>query len=82
MIDRFLRYSLAHGRKIKVMLERDGGMKSENITVLSIEGDTVYYLSAKKKAAQEMPLAAILAATYARGDEGDTLVNAQQEGNL
>ncbi len=81
MIERFLRYSLEHGRKIKVVWQAaDGAIRHENLTVLSIAGDSLFYLPPGRKKAREMPLAAVLAAAYARGDEGDTLVNLQKEG--
>ena len=83
MIDRFLRYSLEHGRKIKVVWQTaDGAIRHMNLTALSVEGDRLVYLLPGGKTAREMPLSAILAAAYARGDEGDTLVNAQKEGEL
>lgn len=83
MIERFLRYSIERGRKIKVMRQtEDGSIKHENLTALSVADGKLVYLTSRKKTAQEMPLSSILAASYARGDEGDTLVNEGREGTV
>ena len=39
MIERFLRYSLAHNRKIRVVMA--DSLKCRNITVIALEGDTL-----------------------------------------
>ena len=73
MVDRFLRYSLEHQRKIAVILQDEDGIRKTNIIVTRIEGDAVHYVTARSK--KEKPLAReqLLSASYARGDDGDTM---------
>ncbi len=80
MIDRFLLYSLQHRRPIRVMCADT--LKYMNLTVLSIEGDTLYYLKSGTKTPRQMPLNNLLSAGYARGDNGDPLENELKEGSL
>ncbi len=76
LVERFLRYSLERGRPIKVMLLRDGQPWSGNITVLSLNEDQFTYTTARnKKTPQTMRTDDLLSASYARGDDGDTLAN-------
>lgn len=79
MIRRFLAYSLAHNRPIKVLWAKE--MKFQNIRVIDLTDAEVSYLTAKKKAPETKPIDAILSASYARGDDGDTLKYAQGEEN-
>jgi hypothetical protein len=37
--------------------------------------DAFSFTSARRKAPREMPVTAVLSASYARGDDGDTLKN-------
>lgn len=71
MLERFLRYSLEHGRPVKVLFAET--LKYQNITVIALEGENVSFLTARKKQPQTLPLSAFLSASYARGDDGDTL---------
>lgn len=71
MVERFLQYSLAHNRPIRVV-EADG-LKCRNITVIALEGQQVTYLTARRKTPETRPVSAFLSASYARGDDGDTL---------
>ncbi|MBQ4639695.1 MAG: hypothetical protein IJB69_04160 [Clostridia bacterium] len=71
MLERFFRYSLQHNKPIRVWLE--GEKKYQNITVILMEGETVGFLTARKKTPQMRQKTAFLAASYARGDDGDTL---------
>lgn len=71
MMHRFFRYSLDHARPIRVWME--GEKKYQNITVIALEEDQVHFITARKKTPQTMPAAAFLSASYARGDDGDTL---------
>lgn len=71
MLNRLLLYSLQHNRPIRVWME--GDKKYQNITVIALEDDTVAFLTARKKTPQVKEKAAFLAASYARGDDGDTL---------
>ena len=71
MLNRLLVYSLQHNRPIRVWME--GDKKYRNITVIALEEDTVSFLTARKKTPQVKEKSAFLAASYARGDDGDTL---------
>ena len=77
---RFLAYSLAHQRPVRVIVMDDQGTRSMNITVVSHDERSVSYLSAKnKKIPRTIALDSLLAASYARGDEGDSLKNEETE---
>lgn len=72
LLERFLRYSLSHRRPIRVMLLRDGLPASVNLTVTEIDERGFYYLSAKnKQQAKYLGFDQVLAAAYARGDQGE-----------
>ena len=71
MVRRFLTYSLEHNRPVKVLFS--DSMKYRNITVVMLEGDTLGYLTAGRKKPQTAAVDSILSASYARGDDGDTL---------
>lgn len=71
MVKRFLAYSLAHNRPVKVLLADT--MKYCNITVIALGEEEVSFLTARRKAPVTLPLRDILSASYARGDDGDTL---------
>lgn len=81
MPGRFLEYSLRHGRKVRVILtDGEKGLTVKNILVCGLTRDSVSYLSAaNKKKPVTIPLNRVLSASYARGDDGDTLKNAQRE---
>ncbi|MHC1786609.1 MAG: hypothetical protein AB9880_06090 [Christensenellales bacterium] len=79
-LERFLAYSLRWQRPIKVILMDESGTRSQNITVQGYDGQTLHYLSARsKKLPRSLPLDAVLSASYARGDEGDSLKNREKE---
>ena len=80
MIRRFLAYSLAHNRPVKVLWADT--MKYQNIRVVLLEDEKVGYLPAGRKNPLLRPVEDILSASYARGDDGDTLQYAAQEGNM
>lgn len=71
MLERFLRYSLAHNRPIRVV-DADT-LKCRNITVVALHGQQVTFLTARRKTPETRPISAFLSASYARGDDGDTL---------
>ncbi len=71
MLNRFLRYSLQHRKPIRVWME--GEKKYQNITVIGLEENLVHFITARKKTPSSVPLEAFLSASYARGDDGDTL---------
>ncbi|MBQ9299282.1 MAG: hypothetical protein IJ214_02110 [Clostridia bacterium] len=75
MIDRFLRYSMEHGRKIAVMLQDEKGIRRVNITVTRTDENTVYFITARGKKEKPLSRRCILSAAYARGDDGDSLKN-------
>ena len=77
MVRRFLAYSLAHTRPVKVLLMEE--MKYKNITVIDLSDDQVAYLTAGRKKPLVLPISQILSASYARGDDGDTLKYAAME---
>lgn len=71
MLERFLRYSLAHNRPIRVLLADT--MKYQTITVIALNDAQVSFLTGRRKTPETLPLSALLSAGYARGDDGDTL---------
>ena len=71
MLERFLQYSLDHNRPVRVL--RADTMKFQNITVISLNQDQVSFLTARRKTPETLPLSSFLSASYARGDQGDTL---------
>ena len=77
MVKRFLSYSLAHNKPVKVLLADE--MKFKNITVIDLSDDQVAYLTAGRKKPLLLPISQILSASYARGDDGDTLKYAAME---
>lgn len=73
MIEPFLRYSLRWACPVKLVYLLDGQMKSGNATVVFFDGERLDIITARnKKTPQTLPLSAVLAAGYARGDDGDT----------
>lgn len=71
---RFLEYSLAHHRKIRVIMAGEKGLVTKNIVVCSMEdGGFSYLSSSNKKRPVTASMDQVLSASYARGDDGDTL---------
>lgn len=79
MVERFLRYSLEHGRKILLMVMDEKGISRLNATVTAIESDAIEYVTARSNKPKRLLKVDILSAAYARGDDGDTLKNEQME---
>ncbi|MBQ9196247.1 MAG: hypothetical protein IJ157_03300 [Clostridia bacterium] len=75
MIDRFLRYSLEHGRKITLMIQDEKGLRRLNITVTHFDEEAIFYTTARGKKEKNLARERVLSAFYARGDDGDTLKN-------
>ena len=75
MIERFLRYSLEHGRKIALMVSDEKGIRRINVTVTRITPEEIGYATGRQAREKSMPVSCILSAAYARGDDGDTLKN-------
>ena len=71
-MEEFLRYSMAHGRRIKAILLIDGEMTQQNIAILRFSDEEFTYTSAKQKTPRTLPLRSLLSAGYARGDTGET----------
>ena len=69
---RFLRYSLDHERRIKAVLMEENKMIQMNLTVTALDSETFTYISAKQKTPRTLPLTALMAAGYARGDNGES----------
>ena len=70
-MERFLRYSLTRGRKIRAMLMLDGKLQQKTLAVLALDGVTVTLVLTGKKAPVTLPLNDILSCDYARGDHGE-----------
>lgn len=81
MIERFLRYSLEHKRKIMLMISDEKGIRRVSVQVVRIEENAFAYISGRAGKGKMMPLDCVLSASYARGDDGDTLKNEQTGGN-
>ena len=75
MVRRFLQYSLDHQRPVKALFADT--MKFQNIRVTAIDGDQVSFLRPGRKKPVTIPIEEILSASYARGDDGDTLKYAE-----
>lgn len=74
-----MRYSLRWNCPIKLVWMQEGQMKSGNITVVNITEDDFSFTTARsKKTPQTLEFADILAAGYARGDDGDTSKKRQE----
>ena len=72
-MERFLRYSLRWGCPIKLVWLEGQAMNSGNLTVVAMGEDGFDYLSARSKTKpRSLAYAQVLAAGYARGDDGDT----------
>ncbi len=69
--ERFLIYSLRRNRAIRVLLA-DETLRYVNLTVLSLDQDEITVLKSGRKRPQTIRRDQILAASYARGDNGDT----------
>ena len=70
-MNRFLRYSLDHGRRIKAVLDVEGKILQTNITVTALDEDGFLVVSAQWKKPRKLPYESLLAASYARGDQGE-----------
>ena len=78
MIERFLQYSLRHNRPVRALVQEDT-MKYETLTVIALDEQNVSYITSRRKTPKTLPLNQILAVSYARGDDGDTLKNQEKE---
>jgi len=81
MVERFLEYSLANHRKIKVFFLDAGQLRACNILVTKINSSEIVCATAGRKTVMVIPVGDILSASYSRGDTGDTLCNSLKESN-
>ncbi|NLE70386.1 MAG: hypothetical protein GX611_09375 [Clostridiales bacterium] len=80
MIERFLAYSLRWNCPVKLVYMKEGQMVSGNVTVVALKGDSFDFVTARKKTKpQTLMVSDVMAASYARGDDGDTLKKMQQQ---
>ena len=73
MLERFLRYSLERGQKISMIAEIDGNIKKMTVTIVRMDENEITYVTSRSAKERTLERASILSASYARGDEGDTL---------
>lgn len=72
MTERFLLYSLRHQRPIKAVWMEEDEIKTGNLTVVALYGDSFRYVTARrKKEPALMEKQALLSCCYARGDSGE-----------
>lgn len=76
--ERFLRYSMRHNRPVRVLVQEDK-LHYLNLTVIEMDADGFSYLKAGRKKPGRFSFDQVLAVSYARGDDGDTLKNALRE---
>lgn len=70
-MERFLQYSLKHGRTIRAMMLWNGSLIQKPITVLAIQDGAIMLRMGTRKNPLEIPIADILSCDYARGDRGE-----------
>jgi hypothetical protein len=70
-MDRFLRYSLQKGRKIRVVLLTGGQMLQKTVLVTALTDDSATMVFSAKKTPAVVPISNILSCDYARGDHGE-----------
>lgn len=70
-MERFLRYSFEHKRKIKVIFLKEEKMEQQNIQICGLEEAGFTYTSAKQRKPKLLPYHSLLCAGYARGDHGE-----------
>ncbi|MEG0048355.1 MAG: hypothetical protein RSE58_12625 [Clostridia bacterium] len=71
MITRFLRYALAHERKIRAVFMLAGVPVQKTISVLAFDETSVTLLIGAKKQPTILPMTDLLSCDYARGDHGE-----------
>ena len=76
--ERFLRYYLRHNRPVRVLAQEET-MHYLNLTVIALSEDGFSYRKAGRKSPGTLRYDQVLAVSYARGDDGDTLKNAVRE---
>jgi len=72
-MERFLVYSLRWRCPIKLVWLEEGQMKTGNVTVVALREDGFDYVTARAKTKpRALAFPDVLAAGYARGDDGDS----------
>lgn len=81
LTEHFLRYSMEHKRPIKAMLMEDDKLRNLNLTVTAMDEEGFTCLTARsRKKELRFLYGQLLSASYARGDDGDTLRNLERDG--
>lgn len=70
-MERFLRYSLEHGRKIRLVLTLENRLQQKNALVTALDETGATLIFGGKKTPVRVPLDDILSCDYARGDHGE-----------
>ena len=70
-MERFLRYSLEHGRKIRLVLTLENKLQQRNALVTALDNTGATLLFGGQKTSVRVPYDAILSCDYARGDHGE-----------
>ena len=84
-MERFFVYSRDHTRPIRLMALPEDGGKAKYINVICVEWDSeeLKYIknSIRDKKLRSIPLERVLSASYARGDDGETMQYERQDGD-
>ena len=78
--ERFFAYSRGHTKPIRLLILQDGKAAYMNALIVTWDDETVVCLKSGRKRPRTLPREAVLSASYARGDEGDTLQFERGEG--
>jgi hypothetical protein len=70
-MERFLRYSLEKGQKIRAVLMLGGRMEQKTVLVTALSPENATLAVGSKKTPVTVPLTDILSCDYARGDHGE-----------
>ena len=84
-MERFFVYSRDHARPIRLMVLPGDGRGAKYINVICVEWDSeeLKYIknSIRDKKLRSIPLERVLSASYARGDDGETMQYERQDGD-
>ncbi|MBR6705229.1 MAG: hypothetical protein IKI84_00930 [Clostridia bacterium] len=85
MMERFFVYSRDHARPIRLMVLPQDGEKAKYLNVICVEwdADELKYIknSIRDKKLRSISLGKVLSASYARGDDGETMQYERQDGD-
>ena len=85
MMERFFVYSRDHARPIRLMVLPQDGEKAKYLNVICVEwdADELKYIknSIRDKKLRSISLEKVLSASYARGDDGETMQYERQDGD-